>query len=82
MAGMAFCARCGGELPATARFCPACGRPVDPEVGPPAPPPVPPILAGFRLPTWVTGDWQPHTANRLTPESDEAGGVALVVGPA
>jgi hypothetical protein len=57
MAGMASCARCGGELPATARFCPACGRPVEPEVGPPAPPAVRPILAGFRLPGWVTSDW-------------------------
>ncbi|HZI36695.1 MAG TPA: zinc ribbon domain-containing protein [Acidimicrobiia bacterium] len=54
---MASCARCGGELPATARFCPACGRPVEPEVGPPAPLPVRPILAGFRLPAWVTSDW-------------------------
>src|SRR5688572_10392759 len=57
MAGMASCARCGGELPATARFCPACGRPVEPETGPPAPLPVRPILAGFRLPAWVTSDW-------------------------
>ena len=57
MAGMADCARCGGELPARARFCPTCGRPVDPEVGPPAPPDAPPLWSGFRLPGWLTSDW-------------------------
>src|SRR4051794_1486286 len=57
MWGMAFCARCGGELPASARFCPTCGRPVDPEVGPPAPPAAPPIWSTFRPPGWVTKDW-------------------------
>jgi hypothetical protein len=57
MAGMAVCARCGGELPAAARFCPTCGRPADPEVGPPAPPDTPPIWSGFRPPGWLTSDW-------------------------
>src|SRR2546423_10964966 len=57
MAGMAVCARCGGELPAAARFCPTCGRPADPEVGPPAPPDAPPIWSGFRPPGWLTSDW-------------------------
>ena len=57
MAGMAFCARCGGELPPTARFCPTCGRPADPEVGPPAPPPAPPIWPAVRPPAWVAADW-------------------------
>jgi hypothetical protein len=57
MAGMASCVRCGGELPATARFCPTCGRPVAPQGGPAAPPHPPPIWAGLRLPAWVTGDW-------------------------
>lgn len=54
---MAFCQRCGGELPAAARFCPTCGRPVEPEVGPPAPPPAASIWAGLRLPGWATADW-------------------------
>jgi hypothetical protein len=44
-------------LPATARFCPTCGRPVDPEFGPPAPPAAPPIWPGFRPPPWLTSDW-------------------------
>ena len=44
-------------MPATARFCPTCGRPVDPEFGPPAPPDAPPIWSGFRLPGWLTSDW-------------------------
>jgi hypothetical protein len=44
-------------LPAAARFCPTCGRPVDPEFGPPAPPPAPPIWSGFRLPPSLTSDW-------------------------
>jgi len=57
MAGMASCVRCGSELPAAARFCPTCGRPADPEVGPPAPPPAPPIWSGLRLPGWLTSDW-------------------------
>ena len=57
MASMAFCPRCGGELPAAARFCPTCGRPVDPEFGPPPPPATPPIWAGLRLPAWATSDW-------------------------
>ena len=57
MAGMAFCVRCGAELPATARFCPTCGRPVAPQDGPASPPQPPPIWAGFRLPAWATGDW-------------------------
>ena len=57
MAGMASCARCGSELPAAARFCPTCGRPVDPEVGPPAPPDAPPIWSGYRPPGWLTADW-------------------------
>jgi hypothetical protein len=57
MAGMALCQRCGGELPAAARFCPACGRPVEPEVGPPAPLRVAPIWAGLRLPASATADW-------------------------
>lgn len=57
MAGMAVCARCGGELPAAARFCPTCGRPADPEMGPPAPPDAPPIWSGFRPPGWLTSDW-------------------------
>ena len=57
MAGMASCARCGSELPETARFCPTCGRPADPEFGPPAPPPAPPIWSGLRLPGWLTADW-------------------------
>ena len=57
MAGMAVCSRCGGELPAAARFCPTCGRPVDPEMGPPVPPDAPPIWSGFRLPGWLTSDW-------------------------
>ncbi|HLJ09449.1 MAG TPA: zinc ribbon domain-containing protein, partial [Acidimicrobiia bacterium] len=54
---MASCMRCGGELPATARFCPTCGRPVEPEVGPPAPPITPSAWSGLQLPAWVTGDW-------------------------
>jgi hypothetical protein len=41
----------------TARFCPACGRPVEPEFGPPAPPRVRPLLADLRLPGWATTDW-------------------------
>jgi hypothetical protein len=57
MTGMASCARCGGELPATARFCPTCGRPVEPLVGPPPPPATPSVWAGLRLPAWATGDW-------------------------
>src|SRR5262245_19410349 len=57
MAGMAPCVRCGGELPASARFCPTCGRPVEPEMGPPAPAAAPPIWATFRPPGWVTADW-------------------------
>jgi len=57
MWGMAVCARCGGELPAAARFCPTCGRPADPEVGPPAPPDAAPIWSAFRPPGWVTSDW-------------------------
>lgn len=57
MAGMASCARCGSELPAAARFCPTCGRPVDPEFGPPAPPDAPPIWSGYRPPGWLTADW-------------------------
>ncbi|MGH3660120.1 MAG: zinc-ribbon domain-containing protein, partial [Micromonosporaceae bacterium] len=57
MAGMASCVRCGSELPAAARFCPTCGRPADPEMGPPAPPAAPPIWSGVRLPAWLTTDW-------------------------
>ena len=57
MAVMASCVRCGSELPAAARFCPTCGRPADPEVGPPAPPAPPPIWSGLRLPEWLTSDW-------------------------
>lgn len=57
MAGMGFCARCGGELPATARFCPACGRPVEPVVGPQAPPATRSIWADLRLPGWAGSDW-------------------------
>src|SRR5687767_10600214 len=57
MAGMASCARCGSDLPAAARFCPTCGRPVDPEFGPPAPPDAPPIWSGYRPPGWLTADW-------------------------
>jgi hypothetical protein len=57
MAGMASCPRCGCDLPAAARFCPACGRPAEPEVGPPAPPPVGSIWSGLRLPPWATADW-------------------------
>ena len=57
MAGMAQCSRCAAELPATARFCPTCGRPVDPEFGPPAPPATTPIWSGFRLPASLTSDW-------------------------
>jgi hypothetical protein len=44
-------------LPVAARFCPTCGRPVDPEFGPPAPPPAPPIWSGVRLPASLTSDW-------------------------
>jgi len=44
-------------LPAAARFCPTCGRPVEPEFGPAAPPATPPIWAGLRLPGWLTSDW-------------------------
>src|SRR5207244_13265815 len=55
--GMATCPRCGGELPPAARFCPTCGRPVDPEVGPPPPPPAPPIWPTLRPPPWLTSDW-------------------------
>src|SRR5438874_73511 len=51
------CPRCGGELPPAARFCPTCGRPVDPEVGPPPPPPAPPIWPTLRPPPWLTSDW-------------------------
>ena len=40
-----------------ARFCPTCGRPVDPEFGPPAPPDAPPIWSGYRPPGWLTADW-------------------------
>lgn len=40
-----------------ARFCPTCGRPADPEFGPPAPPPAPAIWSGFHLPGWLTSDW-------------------------
>jgi hypothetical protein len=57
MAGMASCVRCGGELPAAARFCPTCGRPVEPEFGPPPPPATPSVWSGFRPPAWATGDW-------------------------
>src|SRR5579884_358137 len=57
MAGMASCVRCGSELPATARFCPTCGRPVEPEVGPPPPVNAPSVWSGVRLPAWVTTDW-------------------------
>src|SRR5581483_3144749 len=57
MAGMASCPRCGAELPATARFCPACGRPVDPEFGPPAPPKTRSIWADLSLPNWARQDW-------------------------
>lgn len=57
MAAMALCQRCAGELPVAARFCPACGRPVEPEMGPPAPPPAAPIWSGVRLPGWATADW-------------------------
>ncbi len=57
MAGMGFCARCGGELPAAARFCPACGRPVEPQVGPPVPPPAASIWSGLQLPAWASADW-------------------------
>lgn len=35
-----FCASCGSRLPADARFCPQCARPV-PPAGAPAPPAVP-----------------------------------------
>lgn len=57
MAVMPSCSRCGVELPATARFCPACGRPVDPEVGPQPPPPTPSIWADLTLPDWARTDW-------------------------
>jgi hypothetical protein len=57
MAGMPSCPRCGAELPATARFCPACGRPVDPEVGPQPPPPTRSIWADLTLPDWARSDW-------------------------
>jgi len=57
MAEMASCVRCGGELPATARFCPTCGRPVEPAVGPAPPPTTPSAWSGPQLPAWVTGDW-------------------------
>ena len=57
MTGMPSCPRCGAELPATARFCPACGRPVDPEVGPQPPPPTPSIWADLTLPDWARSDW-------------------------
>jgi hypothetical protein len=57
MAGMASCVRCGGELPPAARFCPTCGRPADPGVGPPAPPATAPIWSGLRLPGWAGADW-------------------------
>lgn len=57
MAPMAVCARCGGELVPAARFCPTCGRPVEPEVGPAPPPATPPFLAGWPPPGWVSADW-------------------------
>src|SRR5882724_11228497 len=57
MAGMASCPRCGGALTPAARFCPTCGRPADPEVGPPVPPPAPPLWPGLRPPAWLTSDW-------------------------
>lgn len=57
MTGMPSCPRCGAELPAAARFCPACGRPVEPEFGPPAPPPTGSIWSGLQLPAWLTTDW-------------------------
>jgi hypothetical protein len=57
MAGMPSCPRCGAELPATARFCPACGRPVEPEVGPQPPPPTRSIWADLTLPDWARSDW-------------------------
>jgi len=44
-------------LPAAARFCPTCGRPVEPEFGPPVPPAAQPIWSGLRLPGWLTTDW-------------------------
>ena len=40
-----------------ARFCPTCGRPVDPEMGPPVPPTAPSLWSGFRLPGSLTSDW-------------------------
>lgn len=57
MAGMASCPRCGAEVPATARFCPACGRPVEPEVGPQPPPATRSIWADLQLPDWARSDW-------------------------
>src|SRR5688572_6995936 len=57
MAGMPSCPRCGAELPATARFCPACGRPVEPEVGPQPPPATRSIWADLQLPDWARSDW-------------------------
>jgi hypothetical protein len=37
---MAFCTKCGTELPADARFCPSCGKPADaPAAAAPAPAP-------------------------------------------
>ena len=46
--GDGFLSRCGAEVPATARFCPACGRPVDPEVGPQPPPPTRSVWADVK----------------------------------
>lgn len=44
---MSICPTCGGGLPAEARFCPACGQPVDRA----------PVSPAFRLPPWVRSDW-------------------------
>lgn len=44
---MSFCPSCGGGLPAEAKFCPACGQPVD----------RPPVSPAVPLPPWVRSDW-------------------------
>jgi hypothetical protein len=40
------CAGCGAPLPTTARFCPGCGRPVDPDTGTTVRADVPPSETG------------------------------------
>ena len=57
------CARCQAEIPAGARFCPACGAPV----GVPCPQCATPVFAGQRFCTGCGADAAPAAAGLLPP---------------